>query len=321
MPKATHPTQEAQPKQPKRKARIRDWKGFLKEEPRKVKAIVFVLLLFLGSAITFMQFGFIGVGSPGDYSAYILALLCPIAISALLLGKGWATLEGLACGAVLFLHARLQPLDLFELYFVGPFNSIVLYGMAGFMTGLLFAIALRNEPTRVRRGVYITIVCAIISLLVTTTFILNIILDIAVLSFSVFNQGYGLPNEIYSAMVGLGDPVSQVLYDAILMAIVCILTEWLLRRYREQRDYVSALTVFRGQLLSVALIVFVMVQAGAFAYITARTETTAKNDMLDEIDFIGKQLESKDEYIAKLADTVDRRSDPSAFKYDAIAQN
>lgn len=70
------------------KARIHGWKGLLADESRKTRFLVFLLMLLCSSSMTFTQLGFIGVGTVGNYSTYILALLAPIALTALLLGKG-----------------------------------------------------------------------------------------------------------------------------------------------------------------------------------------------------------------------------------------
>ncbi len=290
------------------KARIRDWKGLLGDESRRTRAVVFLVLFLVASSMTFMQFGFIGVGLDGDFSAYVLALLAPIALSALLLGKGWATLEGLACGAALFVHARLQPLDLYELYFVGPINSFVLYTIAGFAIGLALAIALRNNPTGVRRVVYLAIVCVLISLLAMIIFVVGIVLDIAIASLDNMLQGFGIPRQVLYALAGVGNPTVQAAYDCVLMLVVCLLAETILKKYQEQQVYQSALTIFRGQLLAVAILVFVVVQAGAFVNITARAENTAKAQMTDELEFICKQLKAKDAFLSKIGDVVDIES-------------
>ncbi|MDO4796570.1 MAG: SpoIIE family protein phosphatase, partial [Coriobacteriales bacterium] len=285
--------------------RIRDWKGLLGAESRKTRALVFLVLWVAAAAMTFMQFGFIGIGLNRGFTTYILGLLGPIAIAALLLGKGWGTLEGLACGAALFVHARLQPLDLYELYFIGPFNSLVLYTVAGFALGLGFAIVLRRNPNGVRRVAYMAIVSAVVAALTSIAFLGNAIVDMVIITVGSALEGFGLPRELLYAISGMGDPVAQAIFDCVLMLAVCWVSDVVVRKYQEQRHYQSVLTIFRGQLLAIAIIVFVVVQAGAFAYITVRSEESAKTHMEDEMEYIGNQLEAKSTFFEKIANETD----------------
>lgn len=286
------------------KARIHGWKGLLADESRKTRLLVFLLMLLCSSSMTFTQLGFIGVGTAGNYSTYILALLAPIALTALLLGKGWATLEGLLCGAVLYAHAHIQPLDLYELYFVGPFNSFALYTVAGFLLGLGFAIALHNKPTGARRALYIALVCACTALFASLAFLANAVFDLS--QSAVLSGEYAeLPREVELASRDLNDWSLQMVFDGILMFVLCTLVDRLLQRYQERRHHESVLTILRTQLLSAAFIVFVVVQAIAFVYITQRAEQRAQNTMEGEIDFICTQLDAKNDLVRALSESGD----------------
>ena len=284
------------------KNRIRDWKGLLGGYSRKERALVFLFLFVASASIIFMQFGFIGIGfgANREFSTHLLGLLIPIAVSALLLGKGWAALEGLLCGLVLLVHAVVQPLDIYERYFVGPFNSIVMYAVAGFLMGLLFAVALRNNPRGVRRSLYLTLVCAIVAVYASLAFVFNAVADLIIMLTSNFMQGYAVPRDLFAAAAGIGDMTIQMAFDALLLMVFSLVVDYCVRKYLEQRTYESVLTTFRVRLLIVVTVVFLVVQGGAFAYITVQEEQTAKSDMASEIGFITKQLESKRAYVDTL---------------------
>ena len=285
------------------KNRIRDWKGLLSGYSRKERALVFLVLFVASASIIFMQFGFIGIGANGRYSTHVLGLLAPIAISALLLGKGWATLEGALCGVVLFLHAMVQPLDLYERYFVGPCNSIVMYTIVGFLLGLLFAVALRNNPRGVRRILYIGIVSVVIAAYASTAFGFSAIADMIIILASHLRPENEVPRDVLTAAAGMGDIALQACCDALLLFVFSLALDFGTHKYLEQRAYESVLTTFRVRLLIVVVLVFLVVQGGAFAYITVQEEQTAKSDMAAEIEFIAKQVEAKDRYIDALMDT------------------
>lgn len=93
------------------------WRGVLQDSQRSTRVLCLCALTIVSGALTFMQLGFIGIGKPGEYVAYAIGLLAPVAAGSLLLGTLLGTLHGLLSGGILYAHARLLPLDVFERYF------------------------------------------------------------------------------------------------------------------------------------------------------------------------------------------------------------
>ena len=80
------------------------WQGLLCGSERSIRIVTFVSLVILTGSLVFTQFGFVGVGTLGRYSAYCVALLAPIALAGLMLGLWPGTLMGLIAGFLLYLH-------------------------------------------------------------------------------------------------------------------------------------------------------------------------------------------------------------------------
>ena len=173
------------------RVRIRDWKGVLGGEDRRTRMTTLLALTLISASMTFTQLGFIGLGANGVYFCYVMGLLAPVAVAALLLGKGLGFVEGLLSGLILGLHAYLQPLDIIEQFFVTPLNSIVLYAVVGFMLGLLFAVALRNRPSPGRQIAYVALVCLVVSFFASVAFLLNSLLSIVMQSVRITLQAAG----------------------------------------------------------------------------------------------------------------------------------
>ena len=202
------------------KNRIRDWKGLLHDRSRKVKIQVFLVMLLIAASMTFTQLGYIGVGTNGTYVCYVMGLLLPVVITAYLLGKGIGALQGFLCGALQFLHARFQPLNPMESYFVFVLNSFVIFAFAGFILGLFFAIALRNKPSGRRKYIYIAIACAVSSALLTAAFMTNTVVHAAynLLSTSVERGSLtDIPPDVINAFKSLGSLEMQCLLDFLLL--------------------------------------------------------------------------------------------------------
>ena len=287
--------------------RIGDWKGLLHDSARSTKLWVFCALLIVSTSMTFTQLGFIGIGRENDYLGYALGLLAPLAAVTLLLGKGPGALFGLTAGGVLFVHARIQPLDLFERYFTSVPNSFVLYALTGFLMGLFFAIALRNNPQGKRRVAYIAIVCLLTAILSSLMFLTNAFLSVVLsMAQTLESQGGSEAIEFSSEMIGaiesLGDISVQMLIDFALMFVVSLLSAYFVRSFKEKADSLSVRATFRTQLFVGTALVFCVVQAVSFVIITRSAEGAAKKRMDEELDYLCIQVQ----------DTLDR--------YDAIAE-
>ena len=299
--------------QKKTKNRIRDWKGLLANESRKLKVLVFLEMLLVSGSMIFIQLGFIGIGSMGQYVGYLLALLAPIAIVAILLGKGLSTLYGLLSGTMLFVHAQIQPLDIFENFFVTPLNAMGLYTVMGFAIGLSFAIALRNNPTLPRFIVYSVIVAFITSVLATLIFLANSLVNIvfsvasSVTTIEEATSNY-FSNHMALIIISMGELDVQICGDAGLIALAAIVSRLAIDYVSKNRNSKSVLFVFRAHLIVGVVLVFLSVQAGAFAAVTWHSQQTANIKMDDEMEFIKRNLDSRAKYSDKLIDAVDTES-------------
>ena len=162
-------TEDRQKKKRKR-APILRWRGVLAEAPFVVRMTITIVLVVSCAALSFTQLGFAGVGLPGQFLAYAVVLLLPIALAGLLLGTLVGTAVGLAAGVLLYAHAITLPLDYYELAFITPVSSIGLLTITGFMMTILFAFVLRKNPPAPRRFIYVIIVCTIASVMFSQSF-------------------------------------------------------------------------------------------------------------------------------------------------------
>ena len=272
------------------------WEGLLSDQTLKTRAALFLLLIIVSAGMIFLQLGFICLDIDAGHSSYVLGLLAPITACALLLGKEWATLEGLATGAILYAHSIFQPLDVIEKYFVTPLCSTMLFSSLGFLLGLLFAIALRSNPTGVRRWVRITIICFVTAVFTSAAFEANAVLRMAELSSS----------ESLKAVVQTGSDLAQFVFDFALMLITSILSDIASRWYARTRVYVSMRVIFRARMLMALFIVFVAVSAIEFAAITMQEERAANEAISGELDFLKEQTRLRGETIDEVLSSIDK---------------
>lgn len=273
--------------------RIRDWKGLLHEESRKLKVQVFVALLVVGSAMTFTQLGFIGVGANGAYVGYAMGLLVPVVATSMLLGKGAGTLQGLLCGTVLYVHTHVQPLNPVEAYFVSSLNSIGLFAYAGFLIGLFLAIALHNGPSLKCGVAYTAIASLATSVLVTLHFLIGMFIHILVelvSSSSSRSSSNTVSPEWVGAIEATGSLEVQVLLDFALIFATILLAHFVVYRFVGKKGRLSVHTSFGTQLFVVVFLVFCVLSALSYAFITLQIAGDMFEDMTDDMNYIGNQF-------------------------------
>ena len=287
--------------EPAEKMRIRDWKGLIHDEPRRTRYLVFALLFVLASSMTFTQLGFLGIGFNGDYLCYVMGLLVPIAATALLLGKGAGSLQGLLSGAVLYAHAHVQPLDLIERYFVNILNSVVLWTYTGFFVGLVFAMALHKGPAGWRKWFNLATACAAAAFGVTMHFIINVILgaiiDMVVLSMRTGREVDEL-REWSAATRALGSMELSIVLNFILLLATTIMVYRIVHAHHENKGCVSVRVSFGTRLFAVVSIVFCVLSALVYALVTVRAAASASRDMEEDMTFILQEIAEGDKALS-----------------------
>ena len=310
----------------KDKPRIIRWEGLLDEADRRTRIMLFVIVAILETSLTFTQLGFIGIGMPSSYVAYAITLIAPLAMSALMLGPVLAAFQGLVSGCVLYAHALFQPLDYYEWSFVSPTSSIVLFTLTGFMFGLSFAIALRNNPSTKRRVVYIVIVCLIGSFCFSLLFWFYLFVSLVVrFATMAIENNISIDTEqmqVSAAMLvnSMGNFEVQWSIDALLAALLCIGFDRAVRWSRVTADDRMLRTTFREWLLVAVLLAFSVMAASAFVIITEQCKETARGNMLSEIDYLIEQLKIYDERIGEIQEILeeDAQSDEAIGKDERL---
>ncbi|MDO4537130.1 MAG: SpoIIE family protein phosphatase, partial [Coriobacteriales bacterium] len=263
------------------------WRGLLDNEPKQTRIGVFVVLLVLSTAMTFLQLGFVGLGINGNYTAFLYVLLCPVAAAALLFGPCSGGAMGFMVGLVLYLHSRVQPLDMVEKYLVSLAGSIILYTLTGLLLGVLYAWAFRKEQTKARLAIKIALINLIVSALFTFAF------D--------FDNNYLLDtiksSQILLAIFGSGGSLIEILGDAALATLTCLLTLAGVRWYEDARNHISVRTIVRLQLVISLFLAFACITSISFVAITAVETGRAKESISGELDYIETQFNLRLEYL------------------------
>ena len=178
--------------------------------------------LLIVASLVFSQAGFVGIALPDNNSTYLITVLAPMALVAMVLGLIPSTLFGIFCGLTLALHAAVQPLDYIELVAVTPQSAAIIFGITGLLLGLLFALALRRNPTGWRRIARIVLICLAVSTVFSIVFLIvsttNIIIDYGLVLEEELGGKVTESNIdgafVLSRMLSYGNPELQILVDA-----------------------------------------------------------------------------------------------------------
>ena len=302
----------------KKKARILSWRGVLANDSRVLRWMIAIVLTVAGAALTFTQLGFVDLVMPDGTVGYMVVLLQVVALGALLLGTLPGVAIGFMTGSVLLLHAHVFPLDHYELTFVNPMTSIVMFSVCGLLFGALFAFVLRNNPSsKIKRAIYIIIVCIIVSFLYSVGFTINVFIQLVI---SIANELGPDASEagIRTASVGmalqLGDLSLQGQSTAFVMAVLCIAGDLVACKIRERVDVPGLRTVFGTWLAVVVALAFMVMSAASFAVSSVDELRDAEDLLKSEVSYIGNQLKLTNTQI----DLISRVFEQYDVDYDTV---
>lgn len=281
---------------------VTQWRGMFSNRPKTYRKITFAFLALVCVALTFTQLGFAGIGLPGDYAAYAVTLLFPIALTSVLLGFGRGTLMGAVAGVVLWIHSMLMPLDGYELTFVTLFSSVIQLAFSGFLMDLLYALVLRKERPVWATVLFVILISIGISWLYTVCFIFNVM---AVVVSRLMNAGLITYDESDSARyisqmldtmeAQFGDIGLQAWCDAAMMAAVALLG-WKAESFYDKFKKASTIrTVFNTRLAFVVVSAFLVISSVFFIGITQMDLTRAEDASKAEIAYLEYKTKSLQE--------------------------
>ena len=284
----------------KEKTKILTWRGMLDTRNEQHRVVIAITLAVASAVFSFTQLGFANIEIPGGSSAYIVVLLQLVALGSLLLGTIAGAAMGVFAGGVLYAHACLLPLDHYELTFVTPESSIGLLGLSGFLLGILFAIALRNDPSQGKRIAYIVIVCFLVSSIYSIGFILNAFVslaeDLTVMDEAAATEAVVL-EEVMARFLRLGDPNLQMWATTFLMSILCCIGDYIARRISAHEGAMGMRTIFNAWLAVVVALSFMAMAAVSFAVSTGDAIRDAEDEMRSEAAYLANQVEIADRRI------------------------
>lgn len=273
------------------------WYGLLADRSRFQRRTVFGVLAALVVTLTFTQFGLMHVTISDEGDAYLVLLLVPMALAAMALGTGAGLLMGVISGAVLALHAVVQPLSYYEVIAVTPNSALLIFGLTGAALGLFFALALRKGPKGHRRRLRVVLLSLLVAVGFSAMFVVNatlqVTMDIAMRAGESFDAEVALA-RIFVGVARLGDPILQILLDTLLMSFVCILADSLLRYFWPPADQSPLQSMFRMWLLLVVALGFMLVSTVSYVMITSQEFGSAQTKMQGEIHYLDKQLAASD---------------------------
>ncbi len=250
------------------------------ELPARVVSLVFVATAIV--AMSFCQLGFWPIGIIDEKPVYLMLMLGPLVMGALMFGPLTGALLGLFAGAVLLSHAMLFPLDFYEVYFMTPLNTFVLITVVGALSGWLFGLVLRREPTGAARACRILAISLVVSFLTSGLFQLNTVVFYGGLDSLEFVSRYLLNSPLGT--------VVQALIDAAGIAILCLAADAIVRKAAQRGGDRSLLSLFRNWMLLVSSIVFMLTCAIVFTVATVQVQMSAEEIMISEVEYFQKQM-------------------------------
>ena len=250
---------------------------------RRIRIVALVFTIAVIVSLSFCQLGFWPIGEVAGRSVYIMLILAPPIVGALLFGPITGALLGLFAGAMAFAHATLMPLDFYESSMMTPLNTFGLLTFVGLLAGLLFDFALRRKPRGGKRcGIIIG--CGVLLSAAASGFVL--------LNMAIHYGGEQLAEILeYLLMTPVG-MLAQMAVDAVAIVLLCLVVDAIfLSLATHSPSKRKLLTVFSGWMLAISAIVFMLTSAFIFTVVTNQEMGDSKNSMLVEAKYLAGQLD------------------------------
>ena len=276
------------------------WRGMLARAGGAPRRAVAGVLAMACVTMAFTQLGFVGFQFANGATAYLMAVVVPVALSALALGTLPGVAMGLFSGTVLCLHARLMPLDYYELTYVTPGPTIAGLVLFGLVLGSLLSLVVRRGVSGWRRALLVLTACLVASVVLSARFALGVVVQDLVEVVSVDGagqaEGQGIDPEARESRAATrsGHMVFQASGCALLSGCACLagmaLVERRMRRARED----GLREVFGTHLFVVVLAAFMVVVTGAYVALTADRLALSRDSMVGEVDYLLTQMQGID---------------------------
>ncbi len=192
------------------------WGGIAGGVGKRVRYGVVVAFAVTCVCMAIVQLSYVVVGE-----VRLVCVLAPIALSALLLGPRAATVVGASAGFAEMALAALLPNDVYQTFFVAPWNSSLLFCATGLVAGLVFARAdargrlVEKDVGRARRARTLLLCCLLTSAAFSAVFFVSSNLLSLLLQTNVTTSLFASVHD------GLG-MLAQTLGDALLMSAACM---------------------------------------------------------------------------------------------------
>ncbi len=250
------------------------------EPPVRIVALAFVAAAIV--ALSFCQLSFWPLCNIDGKPVYLMLVLGPLLMGALMFGPIAGALFGLFTGAVLFAHATFFALDFYEVYYMAVANTFALHALVGLVAGWLFSIVVRRTQPGGVRNAAIVAVCLALSFAASGLVIADVVLAYGGIDVLDYLREY-----LFNSPLGVA---IQALVDAAAMVVLCLVTDWAVERLMRRGGNRRLLSVFRNWMLLVSAVVFMFASAFIFTVTTAQAQDKAAAEMESEVSYLTRQL-------------------------------
>ena len=280
------------------------WRGLMSDMDKRTRVAAYTILAVAVVSLIMTQLGFVEV-----FGVHLMLVLIPIALGAEMYGPRSGAALGLIAGVATMLHAMLLPFDYYEKFFAAPINSIFLFGITGFATGVLFALAYNVAQNDSKKALILTIVaCFLSSWFCSTFFHVNSYL---ITKGVAGDAGTAFLREVFDFRTSM----IQLVVDGILMTLAVIgagIGNIKRREYISQER--SLRETFMGWLLAVVAVTFMLANAIGYATVTVALIRRANTTLEGHLDYLSTQLQERDGWISHITDV----GHMSSGDYDSI---
>ena len=280
------------------------WKGMMAESGVMVRRFTMCALVLACITCVITQWGYVGMQFLDGSMAYLIFMLVPIAVAAMLLGTLLGAAVGLLGGTVLYAHACLMSIDYYELVYVNPVTTIVAMALCGLASGLLFAVVLSGRVSGRRRVLFLVLACLAASCVFSVTCAL----------------GYDWSTITAAGEIALESSCAQAIGDTVIMAVVSLACLAIVEHAGGRVKVAGLRALFAARLLAVVLVSFAIVAMSAYWAVTTGALEDSRDDMRSEAEYLLGQVQRTVAYSGKVHEAFSDLEDTSPESLERFDQ-
>ena len=285
------------------------FRGSAVDLSRRMRALTFLMLLFLAACLCYSQFGIItvGVGTSGELGTNDLnfvPFLIPVALCTVMLGVVPGIGLAFITGVLIMFRAQWTSTTPYDTHLADPFLSVTGIFLGAVLLAAIATPVARRHPADLAKGIKplkrldtARIVSLVVGCFALTASFSYVSRGLIYLVVTPGGAEYGYAAMIAEYLDSIANPIVlfEALINAAILALICIVSV-AYDAHRRSGAWKSSLSATFTRWLALAMVmVFMGASMVSFCSETMQATNEAESQLLEELGYLKQQVDLRDQ--------------------------